>query len=155
MTSFRLDHTRTSPEEIEHLITLYAFLSQNNLLTRRNSGFKPLDSAMNQLLLVNPSINIAFLYISEAFDRIWLRGLIYKLKIIGIGGQLLKWLTDYQEIRRQRVVINGIHSALLTISAGVPQRLILGPLLFLVYVNDIVTKVASDIYLYTDDTIII
>jgi hypothetical protein len=78
---------------------LYEFPSQKKFLTWRNSGFKPVDSAMNQLLLVTQKIynalengqdvNIAFLDISKAFDRVWHRGLVFKLKMIGIGGQLL------------------------------------------------------------------
>ena len=82
-------------------------------------------------------VSIAILDISKAFDRVWHRGLVNKLKTIGIRGQLLKWLTDYLENRCQRVVINGVQSPWLTIKAGVPQGSILGPLLFLVYVNDI------------------
>ena len=123
-----------------------------------------MDSAMNQLILVTHKIytaidngqdvSIAFLDISKAFDRVWHRGLVNKLKTIGIRGQLLKWLTDYLENRCQRVVINGVQSPWLTIKAGVPQGSILGPLLFLVYVNDIVTNITSDIYLYADDTIL-
>ena len=144
--------------------SLFKFLSQNKLLTWHNSGFKPMDSAMNQLILVTHKIytaidngqdvSIAFLDISKAFDRVWHRGLVNKLKTIGIRGQLLKWLTDYLENRCQRVVINGVQSPWLTIKAGVPQGSILGPLLFLVYVNDIVTNITSDIYLYADDTIL-
>ena len=144
--------------------SLFKFLSQNKLLTWHNSGFKPMDSAMNQLILVTHKIytaidngqdvSIAFLDISKASDRVWHRGLVNKLKTIGIRGQLLKWLTDYLENRCQRVVINGVQSPWLTIKAGVPQGSILGPLLFLVYVNDIVTNITSDIYLYADDTIL-
>ena len=93
---------------------------------------------MNQLILVTHKIHttidngqdvsIAFMDISKAFDRVWHRGLVNKLKTIGIRGQLLKWLTDYLENRYQRVAIIGIHSPCLTIEAGVPQGSILGPL---------------------------
>ena len=151
-------------QEIIVFKSLFKFLSQNKLLTWHNSGFKPMDSAMNQLILVTHKIytaidngqyvSIALLDISKAFDRVWHRGLVNKLKTIGIRGQLLKWLTDYLENRCQRVVINGVQSPWLTIKAGVPQGSILGPLLFLVYVNDIVTNITSDIYLYADDTIL-
>ena len=128
----------------------------NNLLTWRNSGFKPLDSAMNQLLMVTHKIYMAlehgqdvimvFLDISKAFDRVWHDGLVHKLKIFGIAGNLLKWLTNYLKDRLQRVVINGANSDWIKILAGVPQGSILGPLLFLIYVNDITLDIHSDIY---------
>ena len=144
--------------------SMYNFFKVHNLLTWRNSGFKPLDSAMNQLILVThkiymalehgQDINIAFLDVSKAFDRVWHTGLIHKLKVLGITGRLLKWLTDYLDNRHQRVVINGVHSDWLIINSGVPQGSILGPLLFLVYINDIIIDIDSDIFLYADDTII-
>ena len=79
-----------------------------------------MDSTINQLILVTRKIytaidngqdvSIAFLDISKAFDRVWHRRLVNKLKTIGIRGQLLKWLTDYFENRCQRVTINGVQS---------------------------------------------
>ena len=134
---------------------VYNFFKVHNLLTWRNSGFKPLDSAKNQLILVThkiymalehgQDINIAFLDVSKAFDRVWHTGLIHKLKVLGITGRLLKWLTDYLDNRHQRVVINGVHSDWLIINSGVPQGSILGPLLFLVYINDIIIDIDADI----------
>ena len=144
--------------------TLYTYCFQHRLLTWRNSGFKPLDSAINQLLMVVHNIYIAlenghdvcmvYLDISKAFDRVWHTGLIHKMKMMGITGKILLWLTDYLHNRLQRVVINGSHSTWVEITAGVPQGSILGPLLFLVYVNDIVIDINSDILLYADDTIL-
>ena len=144
--------------------TLYNYCLDNNLLTWRNSGFKPLDSAMNQLLMVTHKIYMAlehgqdvimvFLDISKAFDRVWHDGLVHKLNFFGIAGNLLKWLTNYLKDRFQRVVINGANSDWIKILAGVPQGSILGPLLFLIYGNDITLDIHSDIYLYADDTIL-
>ena len=126
-----------------------------------------MDSAINQLILVTHKIytaidngqdvSIAFLDISKAFDRFCHRGLASKLKTISIRGQLLKWITDYLEhtCRCQRVAINGVQSTWLTINARVPQGSILGHLLFPVHVNDSVTNITSDIYLYADDTILV
>ena len=73
---------------------------------------------------------------------------------LGIAGNLLKWLTNYLKDRLQRVVINGANSVWTKIVAGVPQRYILGSLLFLIYVSDITLDINSDIYLYADDTIL-
>ena len=85
---------------------------------------------------------------SKAFDKVWHKGLIYKLKQNGINKQLLKWLTNYIYKRNQQVVLNGVTSAPEYIGAGVPQGSILGPLLFLVYVNDIYEGLENSVRLY-------
>ena len=83
----------------------------------------------------------------------WHKGLIAKLKALGINGSLLKWFSSYLQERRQRVIIPGCKSNWTNIQAGVPQGSILGPLLFLIYyMNDIVTDIRSNIRLFADDT---
>ena len=77
-----------------------------------------------------------FFEISKTFDRVWHKGLLYKLQKAGIGGKLLSCFSDYLSNRYQRVVLPGAVSDFSSINAGVPQGSILGPLLFLVYVND-------------------
>ena len=89
---------------------------------------------------------------SKAFDRVYHDGLIHKLQCMGIEGNLLQWLTSYLFNRRQRVVINGQSSQWKDTNAGVPQGSILGPLLFLIYVNDIVDDLESSPCLFADDT---
>ena len=76
----------------------------------------------------------------------------FKLNSVGISGSLLQWFTDYLDCRKQRVVIPGVSSNWSTIEAGVPQGSILGPLLFLLYINDIVDNINSSIRLFADDT---
>ena len=90
-----------------------------------------------------------FCDISKAFARVWHRCLLYKLHSVGISGSLLLWFTDYLANRKQRVVMPGCWSS---IEAGVPQGSILGPLLFLLYINDIVENINSSIRLFADDT---
>ena len=93
-----------------------------------------------------------FCDISKAFDRVWHRGLIHKLKAAGVTGEVLAWFTNNLADRKQRVVIPGTTSDSVYIQAGVPQGSILGPLLFLLYINDIVNDIGANIRLFADDT---
>ena len=93
-----------------------------------------------------------FCDVSKAFDRVWHKGLLFKLNSVGINGTLLQWFTDYLKDRKQRVVLPGVTSYLCFIKAGVPQGSILGPLLFLVFINDIVEEINSSFRLFADDT---
>ena len=95
---------------------------------------------------------MVFCDISKAFDRVWHKGLIYKLKQHGIEGDFLKWLTDYLNGRQQKVIIRGCTSTFKVIQAGVPQGSVLGPLLFLIYVNDIADSLLSLTRLFADDS---
>ena len=141
---------------------IYNFLAQNNVLTSNQSGFTPGDSAINQLIYMTnefgraldegKEIRVVFCDISKAFDRVWHKGLIYKLKAIGIKGKLLNWIENYLSERKQRVVINNTNSDWREIKAGVPQGSILGPLFFLIFINDIITDIQSNIKLFADDT---
>ena len=97
-------------------------------------------------------IKFIFCDVSKAFDKVWHRGLLYKLKKYGINGNLHKWFESYICNRHQRVINEGSKSTWMTTSAGVPQGSVLGPYLFLLYVNDIVEKINTNIRLFADDT---
>ena len=92
---------------------------------------------------------------TKAFDKVWHKGLLFKLKSLGITNPLLAWIKSYLTDRKQCVVIDGQASEWSNIEAGVPQGLVLGPLLFLVYINDITTDLETDCFLYADDTSLI
>ena len=141
---------------------IYNFIINNNILTKLQSGFIRGDSTTNQLLYIyndfckaideGKEVRVVFCDISKAFDRVWHRGLLHKLYHIGIRGDLLNWFKNYLMNRQQRVVLNNTNSDWMSLSAGVPQGSILGPLLFLIYINDIVNDIASQIRLFADDT---
>ena len=90
--------------------------------------------------------------LSKAFDKVWHQGLLFKLESFGVCGKLLNLLKDYLSNRFQRVLLNGQESSWLPIKAGVPQGSILGPLLFLIYINDLPDGLYSIPKLFADDT---
>ena len=90
--------------------------------------------------------------ISKAFDRVWHKDLLFKLRQLGISEILISWFADYLSGRKQSVIVNTVMSRSRTINVGVPQGSVLGPLLFLVYVNDISENLLSTFRLFADDT---
>ena len=143
---------------------LYNFLSQKELLNPSQSGFRPSDSCVNQLIAItheifeafdcNPSLEVwsVFLDISKAFDKVWHEGLLYKLKSLGVSGELYNLLENSLSDRFQRVLLNGQTSSWRLVFAGVPQGSILGPLFFLIYINNLLNELKSDGKLFADDT---
>ena len=141
----------------------YYFI-QNKLFTDCQSDFIPGDSCVAQLLSFtheiykifdcNPPCDIrgTFLDISKAFDKVWHKSLIFKLKSYGVDDSLLKLIGNYLTGRQQRVVLNGQTSSWKNILAGVPQGSVLGPLLFLVYINDLPNGIESTCKIFADDT---
>ncbi len=94
-----------------------------------------------------------YLDFQKAFDRVPHEELLYKLHALGISGALWRWFKEYLTSRWQMVSINGHHSPLLPVSSGVPQGSILGPMLFLVYINDLPLSINfSNIHIFADDT---
>ena len=121
---------------------MFTFFTENNLISPNQSGFRPGDSCVNQLLAITHEIykpfdegfevRGVFLDISKAFDKVWHEGLLLKLN--------------------QNGILNGQHSSWDNVNAGVPQSSILGPLLFLIYINDLSNNLSSNCKLFADDT---
>ena len=95
---------------------------------------------------------MVFCDVSKAFDRVWHKGLIFKLKQHGVDGRLLNWINDYLTNRSQKVTIKSCISTAKGINAGVPQGSVLEPLLFLIYVNDFSDSLLSLTRLFADDS---
>ena len=133
-----------------------------NSSLKTNLVSNPGDSCINQLLSITHEIftffdnglevRSVFLDISKAFHKVWHEGLIFKLKQNGISGELLHILSDFLSNRKQRVVLNGKNWSWTNVHAGVPQGSILGPLLFLIYINDLSDNLTSNAKLFADDT---
>ena len=140
---------------------MYRFLIENGLISSHQSGFKPGDSTIYQLLSIVDSIyqsfeefcetRALFLDLSKAFDKVWHASLKKKLTSNGISGKSYKILDSFLTNRKQRVVLNGISSDWKNLGSGVPQGSVLGPLLFLIFINDLVDGISSNIRLFADD----
>ena len=101
--------------------------------------------------LENHEINYQiFCDISKAFDRVWHRGLILKPEKYGIRGDLLQWFENYLTNLSQQVRINDSLSSPKNTNAGVPQGSVLGPLLFLIYINDIGDSLVGSARLFAE-----
>ena len=137
---------------------IYEHLCANQLLTPNQSGFRPGDSTFNQLLSIThqtystfeefPSreTRAVFLDIPKAFDKVWHDGLLFKLETYGISGSLFTIIKDFLANRQQRVVCWS------SITTGVPQGSEIGPLFFLIHINDLVDNISSEVKPFADDT---
>ena len=134
----------------------------NSIITEKQAAYLKGDSTTQQLLYIVHSIRTnwannkltqgLFLDVSAAFDKVWHKALIAKLNQIGVDGTFLSTLQNYLSDRKQVVVVDGVKSDVLNVEAGVPQGSRLGPLLFIIYVNDITNNLESDILIFADDT---
>ena len=148
----------------ERLVFKYLFnhFRDNNILTSLQSGFIPGDSTVSQQTYLYNTFcsalddgkeeRVVFCDISKVFDSVWHPGLLHKLKASGVSGTLLDWFENYLSERRQRDVLPGAISDWVYIKAGVPPGSIIGPLLFLIFINDIVNDIGSNIRLFAYDT---
>ncbi len=135
-------------------------LSENNLLSDRQFGFRPGRSTSDLLLLLTKDWQNALdegldtlvvaLDIAGAFDRVWHAGLLEKLRAKGIQGNLLLLLDDYLRGRTLHVVVNGQSSGPSPVQASVPQGSVLGPILWNIYIDDLLRQL-STVAAYADD----
>ena len=137
-------------------------LRTNNLLSSKQYGFVSGRSTAVQLLsyldkciekIVNGNVvDTIYLDFAKAFDSVPHRRLLGKLEAYGIQGPILNWIKALLSDRNQVVNVNGALSSIASVLSGIPQGSVLGPVLFIIYINDIPEVVVSDIYLFADDT---
>ena len=99
-------------------------------------------------------VDLLFLDFSKAFDAVPHMRLLNKLSFYGIHGPILQWICSWLTQRKQKVVVDGESSSTTIIKSGVPQSTVLGPLMFLVYINDINEYISSPIRLFADNCVV-
>ena len=151
---------------MEHVICKHIrnHLDTYNVLSPLQHGFRYQHSCESQLLLTthdlirtrdkNIQLDIAILDFSKAFDTVPHRKLLHKLSNYGIKGHLHRWIQNFLMTREQRVVVDGVASEPACVDSGVPQGTVLGPLLFLLHINDLPRVVNSKVRLFADDCLL-
>ena len=138
------------------------YLEENKLIKDSQHGFRNKRSCLTNLLDFfndiysmyddSRSVDVIYLDFQKAFDKVPHKRLLSKIHAHGVRGNIHRWLKDWLSGRKQRVVINGSSSSWCNVNSGVPQGSVLGPILFLIYVNDIDDGLTSIISKFADDT---
>ena len=141
---------------------LYTHLIENKLLSEHQFGFCRGRSCLTQLLVTihewmtyldqNIPVAVAYLDFRKAFDSVPHKRLVHKMKGYGVDGNLLHWISDFLRDRTQYVSVNGNDSDRAKVTSGVPQGSVLGPTLFIYYINDLPSVTESKSKIFADDT---
>ena len=129
----------------------HGFMSHRSCLTNLLEYLETLTSLIDQ----GHNIDVFYLDFSKAFDRVPHQRLLAKLKAHGITGDIFNWIKSWLHDRKQRVVLNGSQSDWTAVPSGVPQGSVLGPLLFIIFINDIdnaVDVLYCSLLKFADDT---
>ena len=158
--------TSVASKLLEHIIHSHVMkhLEQHNILTDSQHGLRAKRSTETQLIQtihdISKSLNkketvdMAILDFTKAFDKVPHKRLIHKLNYYGISGSIATWIETFRIGRTQQVVVNGATSSSTIVTSGVPQGTVLGPLLFLLYINDLPDNLSTSVRLFADDCIL-
>ena len=151
--------TNTVAKILEKLIKyrLVYYLEINNIILKEQSGFRSKKRAIDNVFYFKQKCLEAFAMrkkkknrvggiifdIEKAFDKVWLEGLLYKMHQMKIPTKLAKWIMNFIQNRKFYVSVNGKDSKLYDILTGVPEGAILSPILFLIFINDILMSVPN------------
>ena len=138
------------------------FLIKHKLINPSQHGFLKAKSCLTNLLCFleeitkwvddGSPVDVIYLDFQKAFDKVPHQRLLRKLKSHGMGNSIINWIEHWLTDRRQRVVVDGEVSSWKSVLSGVPQGSVLGPILFLVYINDLEEGVTGKILKFADDT---
>ena len=151
---------------MEHILhsNIMDHLEEHNILTDAQHGFRCKRSCETQLIATiqelarglseGKQLDVILLDFAKAFDKVPHQRLLYKLNYYGVRGQTLSWIESFLRDRKQHVLVEGAKSDEAEVTSGVPQGTVLGPLLFLAFINDLPSVVDSQARLFADDCLL-
>ena len=138
---------------VEHMMANNIFSKQQFWFIKGRSTVLQLLNAMDSwTMALDNGFSIYSIYLDlKAFDTVPHKRLIYKLRMNGIGPSILRWIEGFLTGRKQQVCVNGSMSKWADVTSGIPQGSVLGPILVVIYINDLPNEIKSDIYMIADD----
>ena len=144
------------------VVKIVLYIEDNKILTDQQHGFRPHRNCLTQLLVHIDNIlkiaesdnnaDVVYIDFAKAFDKVDHKILLYKIKNLGIQGKIYNWIESFLTNRHQQVIVDGEVSESREVKSGVPQGTVLGPVLFLLFINDITEAIKfANIQCFADD----